>query len=346
MPAVSYVEAVEKDVTPSFKFVGRAEAVQRVDLRARVTGFLERQLFEDGAEVQAGDLLFMIEQATFAAQVQWVEANLQAAQADEENARVQFERAEQLVKNGNIPRATVDERRAAYLVAQASVAQAQAALEQDRITYDYTAIVSPIDGRIGRAAVKTGNLVSTETGVLATVVKRDPIYISFNVAEKALLALRRMVAADQLGTAREGLGYVNLRVRLSDDTLYDAVGSLDFSDVQVDATTDTIAMRGTIPNPDGILVDGQVVIAQLELKEPETALVIPRTAVSVDQRGSFVMLVGAEDTVEQRVVTMGQQFGTDVAIKDGLKPGDRVITDGLLKVRAGIKVSATPQAGS
>lgn len=340
LPAVGYITASEKDVTPQVSFVGRMEAVQRVDLRARITGFLMEQPVADGAIVSKGDLLFVIEQPPFAARVQEADANLEAAKAQQENARVQSERAQELAKRGNISQATVDERRADFLVARAAVSQAEAALESAGITYSYTEIRSPIDGQIGRSSVKVGNLVSPETGVLATVVKKDPIYVTFNVSEKALLQFRRSVREDNVSDG-DGLSLLELRLRLSDQTVYERVGSLDFADVQVNTSTDTVALRGTFPNPDGLLLDGQYVLVAVQSKAPQSALVVPRAAVAVDQRGSFVLLVGEGDTVEQRVIELGDQFGSDVAVREGLKPGDRVIVNGMLKVRPGMKVNAS-----
>lgn len=308
LPAVGYIEAVQKDVTPSRNFVGRIEAVARAELRARVTGFLEKQLVEDGAEVKKGDVLFVIEQAPFSAQVQIAQANLEAAQAQQENTKVQLERAEELVKRGNIPRATVDERRADYLVAKASVSQMEAALEDQLITYTYTEITSPIDGRMGRASVKVGNLVSPESGVLATVVKQDPVYATFNVSEKEYLRARQNTVNNGASDG-DALDLVGLRLRLSDGSIYEHTGALDFAAVQVDASTDTVALRGTFPNPDGILLDRQFVVVVAQAKTPRTALVIPRSAVDVNQRGTFVLAVGTDNKVEQRQIEMGQQFG-------------------------------------
>ncbi len=338
LPAVSYVAAAEKDVTETASFIGRVEAVQRVELRARITGFLQKQLVADGAFVKQGELLFVIEQPPFAARVRAAEANVQAAKAQEENARVQLERAERLLEKRNIAAADVDVRRAEFLIAKAAVLQSEAALEDARITYTYTEIRSAIDGQIGRASVKVGNLVSPASGVLATVVKKDPIYVTFNVSEKAFLRFRRRVEVENLSTG-ESLNLISLRLRLSDDTLYEHIGALDFADVQIDATTDTIALRGTFPNTDEILIDRQFVVVVVQSKEPRSALLVPRFAVGNDQRGTFVLVIGDGNKVEQRVIKMGAQFGADVAIRDGLQVGDKVITEGLLKVRPGMQVN-------
>ena len=342
-PAVGVVEAAEKDVTPSAEFIGRVEAVERVDLRARVTGFLDNQEFEDGQDVEKGKILFIIEQAPFDARVQEAKANLEAAKAQQENAKFQLDRAEELVKRGNIPEATVDERRADYLVAKASVLQTEAALQNAIITYDYTQISTPIDGRIGRANVKVGNLVSPESGVLATVVRTDPMYVTFNVSERQYLSFRRSAAA-QPGSEGDQLAAVRLRLRLSDGEMFEHDGTLDFADVQVDQTTDTVALRGTFPNAENLLIDGQFIIVVAQSRTPRSALVVPRSTVGVDQRGAFVMVVGDDNKVEQRVITMGPEYGQDVVVENGLKAGEKIIAEGLTKVRPGMVVA--PSAAS
>ncbi|MEO1090866.1 MAG: efflux RND transporter periplasmic adaptor subunit [Pseudomonadota bacterium] len=337
LPAVEVLQVGMKDVTPTADFVGRVEAVQRVDLQARVTGFLDEQRFADGQQVQAGDILFVIEQEPFAAEVQQARANVDAAKAEFENASVQLQRAEQLVQNNNIPQATVDERRAAALTAEAAIAQAEASLRQAEITYDYTEIKTPIVGRIGRANAKVGNLVGPETGILATVVQEDPVYVTFTVAERALLEFRRSQAAVPQAGAENGF---KLRLRLGDDQLYEEDGELDFADVQVSATTDTVTLRGTFPNPTGLLIDNQFVEVIVFSNEPVTALMVPMSTVQIDQRGQFVLTVDAEDKVEVRRITTGDQIGREVMVSTGLDEGDRIIVDGLMKVRPGMQVQA------
>jgi len=336
-PAVEVIRVHPRDVTPTAQFVGRVEAVARAELRARVTGFLEERQFTEGARVETEELLFVIEQAPFAAAVQEAEANLQAARANALNAQQQLARAEELVRNDNIPRATVDERRAQARVAEASVAQAEAALRQAEITYGYTEIRAPIAGRIGRARVKVGNLVGPESGVLATVVQQDPMYVRFSVAERELLAFRRQ--AERVGRDwREST--VTLQLRLGDGSMYDETGTLDFVDVQVDPNTDTVTVRGTFPNPDGLLTDNQFVQVLAARAEPETALVVPRATVQVDQQGTFVLVVDEDDQVAVERVVTGAQVGQDVIVEAGLEAGDRVIVEGLMKVRPGMDVRA------
>jgi len=217
------------------------------------------------------------------------------------------------------------------------VAQAEAALRQAEITYGYTEIRAPIAGRIGRARVKVGNLVGPESGVLATVVQQDPMYVRFSVAERELLAFRRQ--AERVGRDwREST--VTLQLRLGDGSMYDETGTLDFVDVQVDPNTDTVTVRGTFPNPDGLLTDNQFVQVLAARAEPETALVVPRATVQVDQQGTFVLVVDEDDQVAVERVVTGAQVGQDVIVEAGLEAGDRVIVEGLMKVRPGMDVRA------
>ena len=338
LPAVTFVQAANKDVTPSSEFVGRVEAVQRVDLRARVTGFLDKQAFQDGQVVKEGELLFVIEQEPFAASVKQAEANLAAASAQALNATTSLKRAEILVERKTVSQATADDRLAEKRVADASVLQAEAALTQANITYSYTEIISPINGRIGRSNIKPGNLVSPESGVLATVVKQDPVYVAFNVTERTVLDFRRRVA-EMGSTEKNARATLQMKLRLSDGEIYGEVGKLDFTDVQVNPTTDTIVIRGTFANPNGLLVDQQFVVVIVETADPEERLVIPRSALGLDQRGQFVLMVNAENKIEERVVQTGKAFGRDIGVTSGLEPGDRVVIQGGMKVRPGMQVN-------
>ena len=338
LPAVTFVQAANKDVTPSSEFVGRVEAVQRVDLRARVTGFLDKQAFQDGQVVKEGELLFVIEQEPFAASVKQAEANLAAASAQALNATTSLKRAEILVERKTVSQATADDRLAEKRVADASVLQAEAALTQANITYSYTEIISPINGRIGRSNIKPGNLVSAESGVLATVVKQDPVYVAFNVTERTVLDFRRRVA-EMGSTEKNARATLQMKLRLSDGEIYGEVGKLDFTDVQVNPTTDTILIRGTFANPNGLLVDQQFVVVIVETADPEERLVIPRSALGLDQRGQFVLMVNAENKIEERVVQTGKAFGRDIGVTSGLEPGDRVVIQGGMKVRPGMQVN-------
>jgi membrane fusion protein (multidrug efflux system) len=328
-PAVTVISVQPTEVTSGFGFNGRVVAIDQVQLRARVTGFLEQRHFEEGADVEVGDLLFVIEKAPYQAVVDQRRAELASAEANRANTEVQLRRAEELVKNKNIPQAEVDQRRAADEMAGAQILEAQAALEQAQINLGYTEIHAPIAGRIGRADLSVGNLVGPDTGVLATIVSQDPIYVTFPVTQRQLLAHR--------GETGEPV----VRVTLPDGTLYDHPGKLNFLDVQVDPGTDTVTVRAELPNPERVLVDGQFVGVRVERGEPERVLTVPQASLQVDQAGPYVLVVGGDNKVEARRVTLGAAEGAQVVVQAGLQSGDKVIVDGIQKVRHGMAVAAT-----
>jgi membrane fusion protein (multidrug efflux system) len=285
--------------------------------------------------------LFRIEQDTYKAAVEQQSANLAKAKATEVNAALQLVRAKELVRNQNIPQATVDQRAADEAGAQADILEAQAALEQAQINLRYTEIHSPIDGRIGLAIFTIGNLVSPSSGTLATIVSQDPIYVIFQASEREVLDYKRRIAE-----LTDKNGHLSVRVRLPDGTLYSQPGLTDFLDVQVSGNTDTLAVRAQFPNPQGILAAGGVVGVLVEAGTPKTALVIPQSAVQIDQAGSYVLVVDPSKKVEQRRITTGSEQGTGVTATDGLKEGELVIVEGVQKVRPGQVVAASIAAGN
>ncbi len=241
------------------------------------------------------------------------------------------------MRNNDIPRARVDELRAAEAVARAGIAQAEAALKAARLNLDYTEIRAPIDGRIGLSRYTVGNLVGPEAGALATVVQLDPIDVQLPLPQRELLEYRRAVL-EQGGDPAA----VRVQLRLADRSRFDHDGHVDFVDVTVDPGTDTVLVRSRLPNPDGLLVPGQFVTAILEIGEPQTAILVPQTSLQVDQLGSFVLALDDHQQVEVRRVSTGRQIGGRVIARSGLSEGDRVIVEGVQKVRPGQAVTATP----
>jgi membrane fusion protein (multidrug efflux system) len=331
-PSVAVITTQLVDVTPTFGFNGRVVAEDKVELRARVAGFLQKREFKEGADVKAGELLFVIEKDQYQAIVEQRQAELASAEANRDNTEVALRRGQELVKNKNIPQAEVDQRRANDQMAAAKILEAQAALKQAEINLGYTDIYAPIDGRIGRASVSVGNLVGPDSGVLATIVSQNPIYVTFPVSQRQLLDYRR----DQSGSGHPPV----VRVGLPDGTLYPEPGSLNFLDVQVDRGTDTVTVRAALPNPDRVLVDGQFVSVQVEAGTPERRIAIPQAALQVDQAGPYVLVVDGDDKVEARRVKLGASEGTQAVIQEGLKEGERVIVEGIQKVRPGMVVAA------
>lgn len=338
-PSVGVTPAAVKGVSQAYNFVGRIKAIDMVQLRARVEGFLEKVLFREGDDVKTGQLLYQIEKDQLQAQVDQAKANVAAAQATELNAQLQYNRSLELVKNQNVPVATVDQNRANLDGAKAAVLQTQAALTQALVNFSYTDIKSPIDGRIGITAFTEGNLVNAASGVLDTIVSQDPIYVLFPVSVRQLEDIR---AARQQENG--SLSKIEILVRLSTGKDYPHAGVWNYTNPQVDQTTDTLTMRATLPNPERQLVDGQFVTVEVKERKEQPRLVVPQAALQVDQAGYYVLVVGADHKVEQRRVTTGPTQGTDIVIQNGVKEGDQVIVDGVQKVRPGQVVQVAGEA--
>jgi len=340
-PAVSVTPVVSRQVTETGDFIGRVTAINKVDIVARVPGFLEERYFTEGQQVKTGDLLFRIEQATYKAAVEQQRANLARAKATEVNAALQLERGKELVRKDFIPQATVDQRAADQATAQASVMQAQALLDQAEINLGYTEIRSPIDGRIGLAYFTVGNLVDPSSGKLATIVSQDPIYVIFQASSRDVLEYKRRIAE-----STDKYAHVTVHIKLPNGGAYPHAGLTNLLDVQVDATTDTVAVRAQLPNPEGLLIPGGIVGVTAERGAPRSALVVPQSAVLLDQAGRYVLVVDEAKKVELRRVTTGVDQGRDIVVKDGLKEGERVIVEGIQKVRPGQVVAASLVPGN
>jgi membrane fusion protein, multidrug efflux system len=340
-PAVGVRPATMKGVSQSFEFVGRVKAIEKVEVRARVEGFLERVLFREGdaregQDVKAGDLLYQIEKVQFQTALDQAKANLAVAEAALTNARVEYDRSTELVKRNFTPQSQVDANKAALDTAAGRVMQAKAALTQAQVNLDYTDIRAPIDGRIGRTAYTVGNLVNPASGVLATIVSQDPVYVLFPVSVRDLEAIREARRKEGGGMAK-----IDIRVRLPNGTEYPQRGTWNLTDPQVDPQTDTLIMRATMPNPDRILTDGQFVTAIIRERQEEPRLVVPQAALQVDQSGYYVLVVNDQRKVEQRRVQTGPQRGTDVVVTSGVREGEHVMVDGIQKVRPGQVVQET-----
>ena len=335
-PAVGVRLATMKGVSQSFEFVGRVKAIEKVDLRARVEGFLEKVLFREGQDVKAGELLYQIEKVQFQAALDQAKANLAVAEAALTNAKLEYERSLELVKRNFTPQSQVDQNKAALDTAAGRVMQAKAALTQAQVNLDYTDIRAPIDGRIGRTAYTVGNLVNPASGVLATIVSQDPVYVLFPVSVRDLETIREARRKEEGGMAK-----IDIRVRLPNGTEYPHRGVWNLTDPQVDPQTDSLIMRATMPNPDRTLSDGQFVTAIIRERQEAPRLVVPQAALQVDQSGYYVLVVNDQHKVEQRRVQTGPQRGTDIVVTSGVKEGEKVMVDGIQKVRPGQVVQET-----
>jgi membrane fusion protein, multidrug efflux system len=330
------ITAEKRPVTESVRFVGRIQAIERVDVRARVTGFLEEVLFQDGDRVKTGAPLYRIEKGPFEAAVEQAKATLLRAQAQLDNATIQRHRAEDLLRSSSGSVATRDDRVAAEKAAHGDVAAAEAALKTAEINLAYTDINSPIDGRIGRTAVTRGNVVGPDSGVLTTIVSSDPMYVTFPVSQREFVRI--------FPPGRDGQAAIKnskVVVQMSNGPVYPHTGKIDFVDVKVDQATDTISVRATLPNPDGRLADGQLVQVSVEGDKPEERIVVPQAALIADQQGIYVFIVENEKAVIRRV-KVGQTVGGSIVITEGLSGGELVVTSGMQGLRPGLAVMAVP----
>ena len=332
-PAVGVRPAATRPVSRSFEFVGRVKAMNIVEVRARIEGFLDKVLFTEGQDVKAGDLLYQIEKVQFQSALDQAKGNLLVADAAAVNAKLEYDRQLDLVKRQYTPQSVLDKDKADLDSANGRKMQAEAAVTQAQANLGYTDIRSPIDGRIGRTARTVGNLVNPASGVLATIVSQDPTYVVFPVSVKDLETIREARRKEGGGLAK-----IEIDVRLANGQSYPQKGTWNLTDPQVDQTTDSLIMRATIPNPDRMLIDGQFVTAVIRERAEEPRLVVPQAALQIDQAGSYVLVVDDQHKVERRPVKTGDNIGTDIVVTSGLKVGDKVIVEGMQKVRPGVTV--------
>jgi membrane fusion protein (multidrug efflux system) len=346
-PAVGVVRAERQQITETDEFIGRIQSIGRVALVARVSAYLEKRLFVEGSEVKKGDLLYLLEQPPFQAQVDADKANVAQLEAQYTFAAQQLERARYLLKTPAGQQQNVDQTVANERSLAAQVASAKAQLETAEINLGYTEIRAPIDGKISATDVTEGNVVSPTTGTLANLVSQDPMYVNFPVSVRAGLDLRNRYEP------KGGFNAVVLKLRLPDGRIYGQEGKLDYVSPTVATSTDTVTARGVFLNPllPGMpangpapreLFDGEFVTVLQEGVEPITVLAIPRAAVLSDQQGDYVYVVDAQNKAEQRRIHLGQSTPSTAVVTTGLKEGELVISEGLQRVRPGATVSPSP----
>jgi membrane fusion protein (multidrug efflux system) len=333
-PAVTVVKVASTEIKPTSFFAGRIEAMLKVDLRARVDGFLEKRLFTEGSDVKDGDLLFVIEKGQYQAAVNQAKASIVTAEATLKLADIEVGRQTELFSRSVGAQARVDEVTAKQGEARGSLLAQKANLEKAELNLGYTDIKAPIAGRVGKANISAGNFVGPNSGTLATIVSQDPIYVTFPVTQREILAVRKD------GEKKLADDYT-IYLQLADGSRYAQPGKLNFFDVTVSQGTDTVQVRAIFPNPNRILVDGQLVTVAVELRKGESTLVVPQQSLQFDQSGMFVLVVDKDNKVQVRRVETGPAVGTNVSIKKGLDSGDLVVTEGIQRIRPGQVVQAT-----
>ena len=337
-PAVTVVNPVVRPVTEMLEFPGRTAAVESVEVRARVGGYLLKVAFKDGAEVKKGDLLFQIDPATYRAALDQAQATLASTLAKLHTQEIELARYRALVAKGGISRQLADQAEGSRNETAAQRQALQATVERARLDLEYTRITAPIAGLMSRTRVTPGNLVTANQTVLTSIVMPDPIYAYFDVDEATVLRVRKLIKERKVTSYREARFPVFLGLASEDGFPHE--GSIDFTDNQLDPGTGTLPVRGSFPNPGRALSPGLFARIRFPLGSPRGAVLIPERALNMDQRGEFVKVVGKGDVVADRLVKSGRTDGPMIVIERGLAAEDRVIVSGLQKAKAGGKVSA------
>jgi RND family efflux transporter MFP subunit len=336
-PVVIVGVPLQQSVTEYFEETGTVEAIEIVDIRARVRGFLKEVVFTQGSDVKTGDVLYRIEPEEYDAALKAAEADLAAKKVELERARIEYERQQALFERKATSEQNVVAAKAEHDSAEAAVDASDAQLAQAKLNLQYTEIKSPIDGRIGRTLVTVGNLVDGAEGThLTTVISYDPIYVRFYIQDKQLLRLIedkiKRETADSEGSTRP------LYVRREIDEEFRFEGRLNYFDLALDETAGTFLMRGEFDNPDRRLVPNNFVYVRIPVEEPQDALLIPEEAVLSDLTGRYVWVVNKDNVVERRNVTVGTEQGLLIVVRTGLQLGDRVVIEGSQRVREGAQV--------
>ncbi|MBW2688647.1 MAG: efflux RND transporter periplasmic adaptor subunit [Deltaproteobacteria bacterium] len=341
-PLVTVVAVVEQEVNPPKEYVGHVEAIQTVDLQARVSGLLEKVNFKEGSKVRAGDSLYVIEQAPYQARVAVAKARVAKAQATLTRAS-NYQKRIKTVRTGGVSATDMESAEAAELEASAELQEAQANLTLAELDLGYTRILAPISGRIGATTLTVGNLCGPTSGPLARIVQIDPIRIQYSVSENDLSAIKTTLA-DSSSSQEKNL--LRPQIRLPGGEVLKLSGHVDFVDNVVDASTGTITVRLVFDNPDGLLLPGQYVTVLVSRRQARLIPVIPQAAVLEDRDGRYVLVVDTQNQVEQRRISTGVINGTQWTVESGLTLGERVIVQGVQKVRPGqtVKTTSTDEA--
>lgn len=336
-PSVGVLTVPVQDVSPKHEFVGRVEAVNAVDIRSRIEGFVEQRLFNEGQLIRKDQDLFLIDKRSLEIALSDARAALASAQATLADAQRRVARNQSL-SNQTVSRATLEESQTALETGQANLLSAQARVSQAELNLSYARIVSPIDGRIGAAELSVGSFVSGSSTALARVVEMDPIRVVFSVSDRSILELR--ATRGNIGKEALASSY-KPSLRLSNGQSYAEPGRIEFFGNEIDPATGTLPVRALFPNPDALLIPGQFVTVVISEREKTLRPVVPLGAVQQDRDGKYVLLVNAQNAVELRRIRITRQIGGSWAVDDGLKGGEKLIVDGLQNVSEGLVVEPT-----
>ena len=337
-PSVTVAKPVVQTVTNYLDETGTTEAVERIEIRARVRGYLEEVNFQDGQDINEGDKLYLIQPREYQAKVAAAKSELESKNVELARAKIELERQENLFKDNATAETTVVQAKAEHDAAVAAVDAAKAALDQAELDLEYTTVTSPINGRVERTLVKRGNLVGdSEATHLTTVLAYDPIHVYFNISERALLRATRETRRESSGERDITNIKAYLRRAVDKDFIFE--GNLDYADLGVDQSTGTFTMRAIFPNPNLDLFPGLFVRIRIPLGTLENAVLLPERSIGADQAGRYVMIVGDQNAVERRNVEVGSKHGEMMVILEGLSGTETVVIDGIQRARPGGKVT-------
>jgi len=338
-PSVVVTPVITANIAPSTSNIGHVIAIQSVKLVPRVTAFIDQVNVAQGAAVKAGEVLFTLQPAQYQAALQTAQANLASAQAALANANLVYERASRLNATGYEATSSLDSDIATRNEDQANVLSAEASLADAKLNLSYCTITAPIDGRIGAVTLTKGNLVTTTTGALATINQLDPIRVVFSVSSNSPILAAMQSSAGQRNAANP----FTVHLDLPDGSRYQYAGKIAFLDNQVDSATGTVNVYADFPNPQNLLLPGAYVNVASAPQQPQEALLLPVAAVQTDQNSSYVLIVDPNNIVRQQTISTGEQIGQNFVVKSGVSVNDRVIIDGIQKVKIGQPVSVTVQ---
>jgi RND family efflux transporter MFP subunit len=337
-PAVTVAKPLVKPITEWDDFIGRFQAVDQVDIRARVSGYLSKVHFRDGTLVKVGDLLFTIDQRPYRNALEEAQAAVTSAQVRTEFAQNDLDRAEQLRRTGNIPDQILDQRRQTFLTGRAELDRAQAALRQAQLDVEFTEIRAPLAGRISRKLVSEGNLVNANDTLLTNIVSTDPIHFYFDVDERSYLAYSRQMEG---GTRASGTTPNEVQLTLTDEREGRRTGRMDFVDNRVDGASGTMRARAVFPNKDLFLTPGLFGRVSIRGSDAYEGILVPDEAVGSDQDRRVVYVVAEDNTVQMKPVRPGPRIDGYRVIRTGLTGKETLVVNGIMRIRPGVKV--TPQ---
>ncbi len=340
LPSVIVNTAHTEAITPKSEIVGRTSASEDVSIKSQIQGQLLRRSFVEGDDVAAGDLLFEIDPSTYKAELAQQLAVLKQATASRDVAVMNWERGRRLLPDGMISAQDMDELTSRKLTTAAGVVQAEAAVKAAELQLSYTKVYAPISGRISNSKVSTGDIITPQSE-MANLVQLQPMWVNFQVAEKKLISAQQdfSKAADKDVKIED----IVIHLRLPNGTMFDEAGYIDFIGNRVDAATGTLPVRATFKNATSLMLPGLFVTLVIESPITENALLIPQASVQEDQQGRFVMVLNEQDEVQKRIVELGDRFGVDWRVLSGLNDGERIVVEGLQKIRPGIKVNPVEQ---